>query len=318
MLRLFICLHLLACTIAAAPERVIDVTVAQDGSGDFKTIQQAIDHAPDEVAPDARLIIHIKAGTYHERVKIPHERPRVTLLGEAAASTLITFGMSAKEAGGTFFSPTVEVNGAAFHAENVTFENSFGTGSQAVAIAVHSDKAVFRKCRFVGWQDTLYAAWGRQHYFDCFVEGHVDFIFGNATAVLDHCEIHSRAGGYIAAESGTSPAQTTGFVFYKCKLTGEGGKKGVFLARPWRPYSRVVYIDCEMGAQIRPEGWNNWNHTAANEKTAWFGEYGSKGPGATPAARLKWVHELTPGDVKQFLPNVFLRGIDDWQAAAAR
>ncbi|HEX4809099.1 MAG TPA: pectinesterase family protein [Bryobacteraceae bacterium] len=312
MLRLIVFMHVLALALSAStPSGIIEVTVSQDGSADFKTVQQAIDHAPDEAS--GRLIIHVKPGTYHERVNIPQERPRVTLMGDDAASTVITFGMSAKEAGGTFLSATVEVNSTGFEAENVTFENSFGTGSQAVAIDVHSDKAVFRKCRFIGWQDTLYAAWGRQYYYDCFIEGHVDFIFGNATAVFDHCEIHSRGAGYIAAESRTSPAQTTGYVFYKCKLTGENTATRVFLARPWRPYSRVVYIDCEMGAHIRPEGWNNWNNTAANEKTAWFGEYGSTGPGANSAARMKWAHELTPAEVKQFLPDTFLRGDDGWQ-----
>ncbi len=219
----------------------MQVVVASDGSGDFKTIQMAIDHAP--FVPDGqRLNIEIRPGTYKERLVVPQDRPRTTFLGEDAATTIITAAMSAKEAGGTFLSSTVDVQGAEFHAENVTFENTFGVGSQAVALMIHSDRAEFRRCRFLGWQDTLYAATGRQYYKDCYIEGHVDFIFGNATAVFDNCEIHSRGDGYLTAQSRTSKDLPTGFVFYHSKLTGENQTKGSYLGRPWRPYSRVVYL----------------------------------------------------------------------------
>jgi pectinesterase len=288
----------------AAPIRVV---VSQDGTGDFKTIQRAVDHALDNtrLGPAQRLIIEIRPGTYHERVRVPPDMPRVTFLGQDAATTVISYNMSAAAAGGTFFSAVVDVSGAAFEAENMTFENTFGTGSQAVAISVHSDGAEFRKCRFIGWQDTLYAASGRQHYDDCFIEGHVDFIFGNAAAVFDRCEIHSRGPGYIAAVSRTRPDSPTGFVFRECRLTGENTGAGVFLGRPWRAYARVVYIDCWMGAHIRPEGWDNWRNPA-NEKTAWFAERGSTGPGAAAAKRVPWAHELTAAEAAQFSPERFL------------
>ncbi|MGH9353299.1 MAG: pectinesterase family protein [Terriglobia bacterium] len=302
---------------SAPPSGSIRVVVAADGSGDFKTVQQAVDHAPPEGA--GRLIIAIKPGTYHERVTVPRDRPRVTFLGlgRNPAATVITYNMSAAAAGGTFFSSTVDVEGAQFEASNMTFENTFGRGSQAVALAIHSDRAVFRKCRFIGWQDTLYAASGRQYYKNCFIEGAVDFIFGNAAAVFDHCEIHSVGDGYIAAESRTTPDGATGYVFYHCKLTGENTVKGVYLGRPWRPYSRVVYIDCWMGSHIRPEGWNNWRNPA-NEKTAWFAEFGSKGPGAKPGARARWAHSLTAAEAKAFYPAAFLRGGDGWDPAQER
>ena len=294
---------------AEAP-RPVRVVVVADGSGDFKTIQNAIDHAP-TVTGSQRLIIEIRPGTYHERVFVPPDRARVTFLGSDAKSTVITYDMSAAKAGGTFLSSTVEVQGAEFEAENITFENSFGTGSQAVAISVHSDRAVFRKCRFVGWQDTLYANYGRQYYQDCFIEGHVDFIFGNAAAVFDHCEIHSRGPGYVTAHSRTIPSGPTGYVFYRCRLTGENTETGVYLGRPWRPYARVVYIDCEMGDHIRPEGWENWRNPA-NEKTAWYAEFGSTGPGAKVQQRVPWSHQLTAAQAAQFRPELFLRGNDDW------
>jgi pectinesterase len=285
--------------------------VAQDGSGDSKTIQYAIDHAPPQ-GPLHRLVVEIRPGIYKERVKVPPDRGRVTFRGVDAARTVITFDMSAKAAGGTFFSATVEVLAPEFEAENITFENTFGVGSQAVALAIHSDRAVFRDCRFVGWQDTLYAASGRQSYSNCYIDGHVDFIFGNAAAVFENCHIHSRGQGYITAHSRTKPEGDTGYVFYRCRLTGADTDKGVYLGRPWRPYSRVVFIDTEMGEHIRPEGWENWRNPS-NEKTAWYGEYGTKGTGARPQSRVKWSRQLTTGEIKQFLPAAFLRGNDDWK-----
>ena len=292
----------------------MQVVVAADGSGDYKTIQMAIDHAP-FVADGQRLIIEIRPGTYKERLVLPQDRPRTTFLGKDAATTIITAAMSAKEAGGTFLSSTVEVQGAEFHAENVTFENTFGVGSQAVALMIHSDKAEFRRVRFLGWQDTLYAASGRQYYKECYIEGHVDFIFGNATAVFDNCEIHSRGDGYLTAQSRTSPDLTTGFVFYRSKLTAENQTKGTYLGRPWRPYSRVVYIECAMDAFIRPEGWENWKDPR-NEATAWYGEFGSTGAGANAGERVGWARQLTAAQAATFAPDVFLRGTDGWQPAA--
>jgi len=288
----------------------MQVTVATDGSGDFKTIQMAVDHAP-AVSGTQRLIVEIAPGTYRERVVVPQDRARTTFLGKDALSTVITAAMSAKEAGGTFLSSTVDVQGTEFEAENVTFENTFGTGSQAVALMIHSDRAVFRKCRFLGWQDTLYAATGRQYYKDCFIEGHVDFIFGNAAAVFENCEIHSRGEGYITAHSRTAPDMPTGFVFYRCRLTGENTGKGVYLGRPWRPYSRVVFIETRMDSHIRPEGWENWRDPK-NEKTAWYGEFNSSGPGATAGQRVPWSRQLSAEQAAAFRPSAFVKSSDNW------
>jgi pectinesterase len=296
---------LMAVPASGAVHVVVSHDGKADGKGEFNTIQQAIDHAP--LYGEDRLVIDIRPGTYHERVMVPQDRPRVTFQGQDAATTIITFSMSATAAGGTFFSSIVHVEAAEFQAENVTFENSYGVGSQAVAISVQSDKAEFRKCRFLGWQDTVYANRGRQYYKDCYIAGHVDFIFGNATAVFDHCEIHSLGAGYLTAQSRLTADGTTGYVFYKCNLTGENTGKGVFLGRPWRPYSRVVYIDCTLGAHIRAEGWDNWR-SADNEKTAFYAEYGSKGPGAEGAKRVPWVHALTAEEAKGFEPEKFLQG----------
>ncbi len=300
-----------ASWMAALPERpaaaTVRAVVAADGTGDFPTIQRAVDHVLDH-PPErvGRVILEIRPGVYRERVKVPQDSPRLTLLGRDATSTVITYSVGAKDVGGTFFSPVVEVNDAEFEAENLTFENTFGTGTQAVAISVHSDHAVFRRCRFSGWQDTLYAAWGRQYYRDCFIEGHVDFIFGNAAAVFDRCEIRSRGNGYITAHSRRRPDSPTGFVFRECRLTSNETCQ-VYLGRPWRSCARVVFIDCEMGSHIRPEGWDNWNNNRENEKTVWFAEIGSTGPGANPAARVPWARKLTRAEAAAFAPEVFLR-----------
>ena len=214
-------LLLLPALIALCPDRVsaararhpaeIRVTVSPAGNGDFQTIQQAVDHAPPE--GDGRLIIAIEPGLYRERVVIPQDRPGVMLLGLGAnpSDTVITYGMSAAAAGGTFFSSTVDVQGARFEAANLTIQNSFGPGSQAVALSVHSDRAVVRDCRLLGWQDTLYAASGRQLYKNTYIEGAVDFIFGNARAVFERCEIRSAGSGYITAQSRVTPGGATGF-----------------------------------------------------------------------------------------------------------
>jgi pectinesterase len=270
----------------------------------------AIDHAPPY--GNGRLVIEIRPGIYRERVKIPQDRPRVTLLGTDAAKTVITFNAGAKDVGGTFFSSTVDVEGSDFEAANVTFENSHGTGTQAVAIAVYSDRAVFEKCRFIAWQDTLYAALGRQYYRGCFIEGHVDFIFGNAGAVFERCEIHSRGDGYITAQGRLTAEAATAFVFTHCRLTGEYTGKGVYLGRPWRPYARVIFLNCWMGEHILPAGWSNWNQTE-NYTTSWYSEYGSTGPGGSQDQRVSWTHPLSSSQVPQFEPDAFLRGTDGWQ-----
>jgi pectinesterase len=311
-------LMLLLCGLVAAAGATGErhVVVAQDGSGDFPTIQRAVDHALDNAPADrGRLVIEIRPGVYKERVIVPPDMPRVTFLGKDAKTTVITSNMSAKVAGGTFLSATVTVYSGGFEAENITFENTFGPGSQAVALTLYSDRAVLRRCRFLGWQDTLYAAAGRQYYEDDYIAGAIDFMFGNAAAVFDHCEIHSSGPGYVTAQSRTLADGPQGFVFQHCRLTAEPGLKNIPLGRPWRNYSRVLYIDCWMGDHISPAGWNNWGKPEA-EKTAWYGEFGSEGPGASQGDRLAWAHKMTAAEAEIFKPEIFLRGSDGWNPAA--
>jgi pectinesterase len=300
-------LALWAATLGAVE---VHVVVAQDGSGDYKTIQYAVDHAP-TVTGDARLIIEIRPGIYRERVVVPRDRGRVTFRGSDAARTIITAAMSAKAAGGTFFSSTVDVEADEFHAEKLTVENTFGTGSQAVALKIHSDRALIEDCRFLGWQDTLYAASGRQYYRRCWIEGHVDFIFGNSTTVFEDCHIHNRGAGYVSAQSRTLADGPTGFVFLRCRLTGENTGRGVYLGRPWRAYSRVLFLHCWLGAHIFPEGWSIWTGTESH-RTSTYGEFDSTGPGANPQRRAAWTRQLKADEVAQYLPENFLAGTDHW------
>jgi pectin methylesterase-like acyl-CoA thioesterase len=306
-----------ACAALPTADRsTVQVVVSGDGRGDFSTIQQAIDHAPAE--GNGRLVIAIRPGVYRERIVIPQDRPRVTLLGlgKDPASVTITYNMSAVLAGGTFLSSTVDAEGSDFEASNLTIENSFGAGSQAVALMVHSDRAVLRHCRLIGWQDTLYAASGRQYFFDCYIQGAVDFIFGNARAVFDHCEIHSAGAGYVTAQSRTSTDEDTGFVFDHCDLTGQKTEKKIFLGRPWRAYSRVVFLHTMMGAQIDPAGWSEWHPGETNFlQTSYYAEYDSSGPGGSPSHRDSHGKILAASEATQFDPKVFLASPGGWDPA---
>lgn len=308
--------HSLPPSATQATRTATRVTVSPDGHGDFQTIQQAIDHAPPY--GEGRLIIAIQPGIYRERLVVPQDRPRVTFLGlgNDPSATVITYNMSAKAAGGTFLSSTVDVEGSGFEASNLTFENSFGPGSQAVALMLHSDRAILRHCRFIGWQDTLFSASGREYFDDCYIEGAVDFIFGNARAVFHNCEIRSTGAGYITAQSRATSDGAFGFVFQDCRLTAAPGVSKVFLGRPWRPYARVVFLHTEMGAHIDPAGWREWHPGETHSlDTAFYAEYDSSGPGGAPAGRDTHTHFLTESEAAQFEPKQFLAPPDGWDPA---
>ena len=284
------------------------ITVAANGSGDVRSIQSAIDKVPER--NKTRCTIRIRAGRYEEQVRIPAAKPFIAFLGESAEKTVISFRISNKDAGSTSAAYAVYIGGHDFLAENITFENSFGTGSQAVAALVEADRAVFRNCRFLGWQDTLYAKNGRQYYKDSYIEGHVDYIFGQAAAIFENCRIHSKGDGYVTAPMRFASDEGSGLVFLNSTLTSENTSKGIYLGRPWRDYGRTVFINTRMDADIRPEGWHHWE--PQREKTAYFGEYGSTGKGANDESRVAWARKLGDADVKQFSVEYFLGGRDGW------
>ena len=218
------------------------VTVAADGSGDFTTVQQAIDAAPNSNANGSvkTFAIHLKPGTYKELVNIPKEKGPIHLMGEDAASTTITFANTAATLDGTggplgtFNSATVHIDADDFSADNITFENSYGKGSQALAINVGGDRAIFRKCRFLGWQDTILLRDNRQYFEDCAISGAVDFIFGAGAALFQRCQVHCAGSGYITAAS-TPPEHAFGFVFANCTITADAGVSIFTSAAPGGP-----------------------------------------------------------------------------------
>lgn len=310
------CLFIFSFVIIAAGSRSAagcPLTVAADGSGNARSVQEAVDKVP--AGNKTRCLIRIKPGVYNEQIKVPANKPFVSFVGESTEETLLTFKLSNKEAGSTSAAYATYIGGHDFHAQNITFENSFGVGSQAVAVLVEADRAVFKNCRFLGWQDTLYAKNGRQYYRNSYVEGHVDYIFGQAAAVFENCRIHSKADGYIAAPMRFAATEPSGFVFLNSTITSEKTDKGVYLGRPWRDYGRTVFINTKMDAQIRPEGWHHW--LPEREKTAYFAEYGSTGKGANADARVAWAKKLADADLKQFSVGYFLRGRDGWDPVDA-
>lgn len=306
-----------------------EITVAADGSGDFKTIQEAIEAVPDKSTD--QTIIHIKPGVYEGQKILPAGKNNVTFQGENAETTVLTWDINTNEEQppGTNLSHKgtgVVILGDDFHADKLTFQNTSGDHGQALALRIDGDRAIVTNCRLLGWQDTLMCNNARQYFKDCYIEGRVDFIYGGGTAVFDHCEIHSKNGGFITAAA-TPPEHPFGFVFFDCKLTGSPdawvdptGKivskpqnnPLACLGRPWRPNACVTYLNCEMGAHIKPEGWNNWGNVA-NETTARYSEYNSTGPGATPDKRAPWSKQLSKDDADKITIEAVLGGSDNWK-----
>jgi pectinesterase len=320
------CLAIAASILACAPQmRAQDVHVrvstdlkaaTAEGMG-YPTIQMALDHAPPP-GPSGRLYIEIAPGTYHERVFVTQNRARTALIGTGTdpGKVVISAAQNAKSAGGTFFTSTVEVNGEGFEADNLTFENTAGNTGQAVAITVRSDRAVFKHCRFLGDQDTLFSDFGRQYFVDSYIQGGVDFIFGNSAAVFENSEIHIIRPGYLTAQSRISPEQKTGYVFHHARITAEDlHGKPFYLGRPWRPFSRVVFLDCDLPASLSPQGWSPWTPGGGIEN-AYYGERGSVGPGAVLGSRLAGTHQLTAAEAAPFATRKFLGGADHWDPVA--
>ncbi|MDQ8204482.1 pectinesterase family protein [Pelagicoccus sp. SDUM812003] len=282
-----------------------DFVVAGDGSGDFTTIQDAIDAVPD--FRKQRTVILVKPGVYEERLTLASTKNKVSLIGEDPRTTIVATSMHAKslnrfgEQVGTTGSSGFFLFGDDFTCRNFTFENRAGPVGQAVAVRVDGDRAFFENCRFIGNQDTLYPHGrdSRQYYKNCYIEGTVDFIFGWSTAFFEECEIFCKTSGYVTAAS-TEKGQTYGFVFKNCRIVGDAAEDTFYLGRPWRPYAKTVFIDCYMGDHIKAEGWHNWGKEAA-EKTVFYAEYGSVGPGAaSPEARVDWARTLAEEDLPLF------------------
>jgi pectinesterase len=274
-------------------------TVAKDGSGDFQYIQDAINAM--RVFPLAPITLYIKNGVYNEKIELPANNTDVIFIGESVEKTIITFNdYSGRGKLNTFNSFTAKISGSRFRAENITFANTAGPVGQAVALHVESDQAVFVNCRFLGHQDTIYAGGetSRQLFVDCYIEGTTDFIFGPATVVFQHCVIHSKANSFVTAAN-TPQGKKFGFVFLDCTLEADSSVGQTMLGRPWRSYAKTVFIRCNLGKHIAPGGWNNWGNPA-NEQTTFYAEYKNTGPGAAISGRVKWGHQLTDQEAKEY------------------
>lgn len=301
------------------------LVVSRDGTGEFRTIDEAIEVC--RAFMDYTKVIYVKKGVYKEKLIIPSWLTNITICGENRDNTIITWddhanikmpvgGLDSEAAVkgkpmGTFRTYTLKVQGSYITLKDITIENNAAKLGQAVALHTEGDHILIQNCRLLGNQDTVYTGVGgtRVAFYDCYIEGTTDFIFGPSIAWFQNCEIHSKANSYITAAS-TPAGQKYGYVFYKCRLTADKDVDKVYLGRPWRPFAATIFMDCELGKHIRPEGWHNWNN-AKNEETARYAEYGNKGEGASTKNRVKWSKQLSKKEAaKVTLLDAF--GEDCW------
>lgn len=301
------------------------IVVSKDGKGDFITIQQAIDAI--ENGSSTRTKIIIKAGVYKEKIIIPETKGAILMEGENHENTMITYDDYASKKNpegketGTTGSSTIFIYSDDFTAKNISFENSSGKVGQAVAVLTSGDRIAFENCRFLGNQDTLYLKGAqdlqdktkpsRNYFKNCYIEGTTDYIFGAGTAVFENCTIYSKESASYVTAASTPQENDFGFVFINSKITGNAKDSSVYLGRPWRPFAKTVYIDCELNSTIKPEGWHNWNKPDA-EKTTFYAESNSKGAGADISKRVSWSHQLTKEQKKEYTTDNILKGKDNW------
>jgi pectinesterase len=331
---LFCGLVLLSTASGFAAERRVRLTVASVGNAQFHTVQAAIDHVPAGGA-----VILLAPGRYREKITV--DKPNVALigLGARAEDTVLSWNDSAKTTGSTSRSGTVSVEADGFGAENLTIENTWedehgrasGDASQAVALLMSSDRAVLDHVRLLGAQDTLYAnsrtchnaspdmacAASRQYFSNCYIEGHVDYIFGDAKAVFDHCELHSRPGANvtITAQSRRTPMEDSGYTFLHCRITGDNTpRNNVTFGRPWRDYATVTFYDTDIDQTINADGWSEWD---GRLKTSTYREYDSHGPGVNCCHRIVTAVPLTADERRRMTPGGLLAGSDGWNPEQA-
>jgi pectinesterase len=288
----------------------IQLVLAQDGSGDVLTMQEAIDHVPENNT--TRFVIFIRPGIYKEKITVPSTKPHITLIGEDAEKVVLTWDdFSGKVVEGdtittnTSFSFAVEADD--FNAMNLTFENSAGPVGQAVALRTNGDRQFFYRVSLIGHQDTYYT-WGniRNYLLGCYIEGTTDYIFGHSTVVFENCHIHSmKTGSYITASS-TEQFVKFGYVFFNSRFTAGDDIENVALGRPWRPYAKTVIINSFLDDFIRPEGWSIWRGRETNHLNSFYAEQGNYGPGADASNRIDWSHQLTETELEYYtLQNIF-------------
>lgn len=285
-------LLLVAVSGTWAQERQDTIVVSRDGTGNFRTLQEAIESA--RAFMDYTVTIYVRNGVYKEKVIVPSWVENIDIIGEDRDKTIITYDDHANiNKMGTFRTYTVKVEGSDITFKNLTIENNAAQLGQAVALHTEGDRLKFINCHILGNQDTIYtgAKFTRLYFKDCYIDGTTDFIFGPSTALFEDCIIHSKRNSYVTAASTPKEAKY-GYVFKHCKLTAEPGVDKVYLGRPWRPYAYTLFIECELGKHIVSAGWHNWGKQS-NEETARYMEYKNTGEGANASERVAWSKQLT-------------------------
>ena len=305
-------LLLLSVVSAAwAQERQDTIVVSRDGTGNFRTLQEAIESA--RAFMDYTVTIYVKNGVYKEKVIVPSWVENIDIIGEDRDRTIITYDDHANiNKMGTFRTYTVKVEGSDITFKNLTIENNAAQLGQAVALHTEGDRLKFINCRILGNQDTIYtgAKFTRLYFKDCYIDGTTDFIFGPSTALFEDCIIHSKRNSYVTAASTPKEAKY-GYVFKHCKLTAEPGVDKVYLGRPWRPYAYTLFIECELGKHIVLAGWHNWGKQS-NEETARYMEYKNTGEGANASERVAWSKQLTKKEAETVTVDAIFRTQSDW------
>ena len=305
-------LLLLSVVSAAwAQERQDTIVVSRDGTGNFRTLQEAIESA--RAFMDYTVTIYVKNGVYKEKVIVPSWVENIDIIGEDRDKTIITYDDHANiNKMGTFRTYTVKVEGSDITFKNLTIENNAAQLGQAVALHTEGDRLKFINCRILGNQDTIYtgAKFTRLYFKDCYIDGTTDFIFGPSTALFEDCIIHSKRNSYVTAASTPKEAKY-GYVFKHCKLTAEPGVDKVYLGRPWRPYAYTLFIECELGKHIVPAGWHNWDKQS-NEETARYMEYKNTGEGANASERVAWSKQLTKKEAEAVTVDAIFRTQSNW------
>lgn len=308
---LFLLICLSGVCVAAAKETG-KIVVAQDGSGDFRTIGEAFDALP--LHSKTWTVVMVKPGVYREKLVLDVYRNKVKIVGENPENTVIVWNdHTGKVVDGdtlnTYTSYTLSIRSDEVTLENITVANDAGSVGQAVACETRGDRIKFVNCRLLGDQDTFYTKGtvSRIYLKDCYIEGTTDYIFGPSIVVFEDCRIHSKRNSYVTAAS-TTERNRYGYVFIRCKLTADPSVTKLYLGRPWRSFAKTVFLDCELPAAIRPEGWHNWR-SPEKEKTVYYAEYRSTGPGANPGKRAVWTHQLTEEEAAEYtLKKIFARG----------
>ena len=304
-------LLLVAVSGTWAQERQDTIVVSRDGTGNFRTLQEAIESA--RAFMDYTVTIYVRNGVYKEKVIVPSWVENIDIIGEDRDKTIITYDDHANiNKMGTFRTYTVKVEGSDITFKNLTIENNAAQLGQAVALHTEGDRLKFINCRILGNQDTIYtgAKFTRLYFKDCYIDGTTDFIFGPSTALFEDCIIHSKRNSYVTAASTPKEAKY-GYVFKHCKLTAEPGVDKVYLGRPWRPYAYTLFIECELGKHIVSAGWHNWGKQS-NEETARYMEYKNTGEGANASERVAWSKQLTKKEAEAVTVDAIFGTQSNW------